>query len=311
MANRNNHSLAQGSNFKHHFYTMFMDRLATSVFYLGGLILIALLFAFVGYVIYMGRASLNFHFIATPPLFMQKGGGIAPQLFNSFYLLLISLVLSIPIGVGAGIYMAEYAKDNWITKTIRLSLETLSSLPSIVVGLFGLIFFVNIAKWGFSLFSGAMALMILNLPVITRISEEAIRNVPHSIKEGSLAVGATKWQTIMRVILPAALPGLLSGIILITGRIFGEAAALLYTAGMSSPPLNFGDWNPFHPSSPLNPFRPGETLAVYTWKVNSESLAPDARQIADGSAAVLLITVFAFNIIARFIGQIMQRKYQT
>lgn len=294
--------------FNNHKSAFIADKSATVLFYLAGLFLIILLFSLAGYIIYSGRASLNFSFLTKPPLFMQKGGGIGPQLFNSFYLLLISLFFSIPIGVGAGIYMAEYAKPSPITKAIRLSLETLSSLPSIVVGLFGLLVFVNLTGWGFSIMSGAMALMVLNLPVITRVAEESIRSVPLTLKEGSLALGATFWQTIWNVILPTSIPGILSGVILVMGRIFGEAAALLFTAGMSSPPLNFLDWNPFHSSSPLNLFRPAETLAVYTWKVNSEGLAPDARQIADGAAAVLIITVFLVNILARLIGRNLQKR---
>ncbi len=262
--------------------------------------------AFVGYIVYMGRTRLNWHFLTTSPLFMQEGGGIAPQLFNSFYLLILSLAVSVPIGLGAGIYMAEYAPPSRFTSAIRLSLDTLSSLPSIIVGLFGLLVFVNLTGWGFTLMSGAMALMVINLPVITRVSEEAIRSISGTLREGSLALGATHWETIWHVVLPAAIPGLISGIILVSGRVFGEAAALLYTAGMSSPPLNFADMNPLHYSSPLNPFRPAETLAVYTWKVNSESLVPDARQIGDGSAAVLVITVFCFNLLARAIGRGMQ-----
>ncbi len=287
------------------------DKLATFFFCAAGIFLVSLLFLFAGYIIYSGRESLTFHFLTSPPRFMQRGGGVGPQLFNSIYLLFISSVFSIPIGVGAGIYMAEYAKPNTITKSIRLSLETLSALPSIVVGLFGLLIFINVLGWGFSIMAGAMALMILNLPVITRVAEESIRNVPSSLKEGSLALGATHWQTIWKLILPSALPGILSGVILVTGRIFGEAAALLFTAGMSSPHLNFGDWNPLHYTSPLNPFRPAETLAVYTWKVNSEGLAPDARQIADGAAAVLIITVFLFNILARYIGRVLQNRVRS
>ena len=179
------------------------DKIATYFFYVAGFFLVTLLFFFVGYIIYMGRESLNLGFLIRPPRFMEKGGGVGPQLFNSFYLLVISLIFSIPIGVGAGIYMAEYAKPNIITKAIRISLETLSSLPSIVVGLFGLLVFVNLTGWGFSIMSGAMALMILNLPVITRIAEESIRSVQLSLKEGSLALGATHWQTIWKLILPS------------------------------------------------------------------------------------------------------------
>ena len=283
------------------------DKAATVVFYAGGLSVVLILCCFAGYVIATGWHSLNIRFLTTPPKLMAAGGGIGPQLFNSFYLLFLSLLISCPIGLGAGIYLAEYAPRNRITDAIRLSLETLSSLPSIAIGLFGLIVFVNLMGWGFSLSAGAMALMILNLPIITRVTEEAIRAVPAPLKEGSLALGATRWQTIRRLVLPMAASGIISGAILVAGRVFGEAAALLYTAGMSSPPLSFTDLNPLHPASPLNPFRPAETLAVYTWKVNSEGLAPDARQIADGASAVLILTVFTFNIIARFFARGLRR----
>lgn len=284
------------------------EKVAMAAIYGAGVVMIIFFCAFIGYILYTGRHSLNWQFITTPPRFIQAGGGIGPQLFNSFYLLFLSLLVSLPIGLGAGIYMAEYARPGRITDMMRLALDTLSSLPSIIVGLFGLLVFVQLTGWGFTLMSGAMALMIINLPVLTRVTEESIRAVPENLREGSLALGATHWDTIVHVLLPAAIPGLLSGVVLMAGRVFGEAAALLYTAGMSSPPLDFGDLNPFHASSPLNPFRPAETLAVYTWKVNSESLVPDARQIGDGAAAVLVLTVLGFNILARGIGRLLQKR---
>jgi phosphate transport system permease protein len=276
------------------------DKAATLFFYLAAACVVLLLILFTGYILYHGRERLNLHFLTSAPLFMQVGGGIAPQLFNSLYLVLLSMAITVPVGLSAGIYMAEYAKQNALTRAIRFCIETLASLPSIVIGLFGLLVFVNLTGWGYTLMSGALAVSILNIPVITRLSEDAIRNVSPSIKEASLALGATRWQTIVRVILPAALPGLITGIIITAGRAFGEAAALLYTAGMSSPDLDFTNLNPFNDASPLNPFRPAETLAVYIWKVNSEGLAPDSRQIADGASAVLLISVLLFNIGAAF-----------
>jgi phosphate transport system permease protein len=284
------------------------DRLATGMFYAAGIVLIILFIAFVGYLISMGWSRLNWQFITTSPKFMEEGGGIGPQIFNSFYLLILSLIVTVPLGIGAGVYLAEYAKPSRMTDAIRMSLDTLSSLPSIVIGLFGLLVFVNYLGWGFSLAAGAMVLLVINLPVITRVSEQAISSIPNSIKEGSLALGATHWQTIVRVILPAAIPGILSGIILMSGRIFGEAAALLYTAGMSSPPVNYADLNPLHFNSPLNPFRPAETLAVYIWKVNSEGLLPDVKEVGNGASAVLLLTVLAFNILARTIGRYIQKR---
>lgn len=285
------------------------DKIATLVFYIiAGFIVLLLLF-FVGYILYMGKQRLNLSFITSAPVFMKEGGGIGPQLFNSLYLVVLSMVITLPIGLAAGIYMAEYARPNRITNAIRFCIETLASLPSIVIGLFGLILFVKMTGWGYTLMSGALAVSVLNLPIITRISEDAIRNVPSSLKEASLALGATHWQTIRKVIIPSAIPGLVTGAIMTSGRVFGEAAALLYTSGMSSPSMDFSNLNPFSPSSPLNPFRPAETLSVYIWKVNSEGLAPDARQIADGASAILLIAVFLFNMISRYLGRRLSAKF--
>lgn len=284
------------------------DKIATIYFYVVAGFLVAFLISLIGYILYQGRTRLNLSFLTSPPKFMEAGGGIGPQLFNSIELLVITLIISVPIGLGAGIYMAEYARPGFFTEVIRLSVETLSSMPSIVVGLFGLLVFVTMTGWGYSLIAGALALTVLNLPVMTRVSEDAIKSVPSSLREASFALGATKWQTITKVVVPAAMPGILTGIILTAGRIFGEAAALLYTAGISSPALNFSNFNPKSPTSPLNLFRPAETLAVYIWKVNSEGLAPDARQIADGASAVLLLAVLTFNLFARWLGGVLYRR---
>ncbi|ABY93265.1 phosphate ABC transporter permease PstA [Thermoanaerobacter brockii subsp. lactiethylicus] len=284
------------------------DKIANIYFYVVAVFLILLLVSLISYILYQGRTKLNIDFLTSPPKFMEAGGGIGPQLFNSLQLLIITLIISVPIGLGAGIYMAEYAKPGLLTEIIRLSAETLSSMPSIVVGLFGLLVFVTMTGWGYSLVAGALTLTVLNLPVMTRVSEDSIRSVPNSLREASYALGATKWQTIVKVVVPAAMPGIITGIILTAGRIFGEAAALLYTAGMSSPALNFSNLNPSSPTSPLNIFRPAETLAVYIWKVNSEGLAPDARQIADGAAAVLLLMVLIFNILARWLGNTLYKR---
>ncbi|MPM92490.1 Phosphate transport system permease protein PstA [bioreactor metagenome] len=205
--------------------------------------------------------------------------------------------------------MAEYAKPGRLTNMIRFCIEALASLPSIVIGLFGLLVFVTLTGWKYTLFGGALAVCILNLPVLTRTSEDAVRSIPATIKEASLALGATHWQTIVKVLLPAALPALITGIIIASGRAFGEAAALLYTAGMSSPQLDFTNLNPFDYRSPLNPFRPAETLAVYIWKINSEGLVPDARQIADGASAVLILSVLFFNIAARYVVRLLGFKF--
>lgn len=284
------------------------DKIATGVFYMIAFIIIGILFGLLGFILIRGIAHISWNFLTAPPETFRAGGGIGPQLFNSLFLLFLTMLITIPLGLGGGIYMSEYAKPGRFTNAIRTFVEVLSSLPSIVVGLFGLLLFVNLLGWGFSMFSGAIALTVFNLPLMVRITEQAIKAVSREQREASLALGLSRWRTIQSVVLPAAIPGILTGTILASGRVFGEAAALLFTAGMSTPPLDFTNWNPLAPNSPINPFRPAETLAVYIWKVNSEGLAPDAKEIAAGASAVLIIAVLLFNLTARWLGRRIHRN---
>lgn len=284
------------------------DRAATVLIWIGALVVVLILASMITYILYHGGRSISWDFLTKPPQVIRGGGGIGPQIFNSFYLLFLSMLFTIPVGLLGGVYLAEYARASWLTELVRLSIEALNSLPSIVVGLFGLLVFVSMTGWGYSLMSGALALMMINLPLMVRFTEESVRGVPRSLREASLALGANRWQTIWKVVLPCAFPGLVSGAIITSGRVFGEAAALLFTAGMSSPALDFGQLNIFHPASPLNPFRPAETLAVHIWKVNSEGLIPDLRRVADGSAAVLILVVLGFNLSARWLGRKIYRR---
>lgn len=285
------------------------DKVATVVLYVISCLVVLLLVSFISYIIYQGRSSLNISFLTTGPKFGEAGGGIGPQLFNSFYLLIIALIITIPIGVGAGIYLSEYAKEGPFLNVIRLCIETMASLPSIVVGLFALLVFVNLTGWGYSLLAGALAITVLNLPAMTRVCENAITVASGGVKEASLALGATQWQTIRKVILPTAMPQILTGIILAAGRIFGEAAALLYSAGMSAPALDFNQVSLIDKASPFSLFRPAETLSVYIWKLNSEGMVPDAAKIAAGASAVLVIMVLIFNFSARYIGKKIYDSY--
>jgi phosphate transport system permease protein len=285
------------------------DKVATAVIVAVAAFIVLVLAGLLGYILVRGLGHISFDFLTSAPETIKKGGGIGPQLFNSLFLLVLTMIITIPIGLGAGIYMSEYAPPNRITNFIRLIVEVLSSVPSIIVGLFGLLVLVNLFGFGFSLFSGALALTVFNLPLMVRITEQGLRSVPREQKEASLALGLSKWKTITSVMIPIGLPVILTGTILAAGRVFGEAAALLFTAGMSSPRLDFTDWNPLSPFSPLNPFRPAETLAVHIWKINSEGLAPDASQIAAGASAVLVITVLLFNLVARWLGRYMYRKF--
>lgn len=285
------------------------DKVATVVICLLAGFIVLVLLGLLGFILFRGLSHISWDFLTSAPETIKAGGGIGPQLFNSLFLLVLTMIITIPLGLGAGIYMSQYAKPGKVTNSIRLVVEVLSSFPSIVVGLFGLLVFVNILGIGFSLFSGALALTVFNLPLMVRITEQAMAGVPREQKEASLALGLSRWKTITSVMLPIAMPAIITGTILAAGRVFGEAAALLFTAGMSSPRLDFTDWNPLSPFSPLNPFRPAETLAVHIWKINSEGLAPDAGEIAAGASAVLVLTVLLFNFGARWFGRFMHRKF--
>lgn len=276
------------------------DKIVTYVLYFFVIFTVLLLAFIIFYIIGSGLRAISLDFLISSPKAFQAGGGIGPQIINSFLILFLTLILTVPLGIGAGIYLAEYTRENVVTNVIRLSIETLSSLPSIIIGLFGLLVFVTTFGWGFSMISGAMALTVLNLPVMIRVTEEALKDVKRDLREASLALGATKWQTITRVVLVAAVPRLITGIILASGRIFGEAAALIFTAGMTSPKISF--------SNAFNIFRPAETLAVHIWKVNSEGISPDVRRIADGSSAVLILIVIVFNFLARFITKKLYKR---
>lgn len=264
-----------------------IDRIATGVLWLAGLLILVILAAFLVKILGEGLPVLNWSFITGKSYAMRAGGGVGPQLFNTLYITFLSLVFSLPVGLGAGIYMAEYARPGRATEALRLSVEALASVPSIVLGLFGMLVFVNLMGWSFTILGGALALALLNLPVLVRVTEEAIRAVPNSYREASLGLGATHWQTVYRVVLPAALPGILTSLTLVIGRAIGETAVLIYTAGVTVS-RHFPD---------LNLMAAGETLAVRIWSVNAEGLVPDADRIAAGASALLVLTVLLINVL--------------
>lgn len=266
-----------------------IDKFMTGVFYGLAIFFIVLLVAFAGKVIIGGLLG------ATPEMFaFKRSGSVGNQLFNTIYLVFIALIVSVPIGIFAGIYLAVYAKQGPLTKFLRVCIETLSSLPSIVVGLFGYLVFLVFIGMDKSLLAGALSVSILTLPLLTTTTEDAIKGLPAGYFHGSLGLGATKWQSIFHVLLPACLPRIMTGVILAAGRGFGEAAALLYTTG-SGTMLNWGNWDPTSATSPLNLLRPAETLSIQIWnlQVNGQD-----RDLANLASAVLMILVLVFNIAA-------------
>ena len=280
------------------FSARIQDKLATGIMWLAGILILVILVTFLGYMLIKGLPVLSWDFITGMSSDINAGGGVGPQFFNSFYILALSLLFSIPAAVGAGIYLAEYAGNDKLTDMIRLSTESLATVPSIVLGLFGMIIFVNIFGMGFSIIGGSLTLMLLNLPVLVRVTEESIRTVPAYYREASLALGATKWQTIWRVVLPNAMPGIITGITLTAGRALGETAILIFTAGTTVS----------RTVPDFNVMAAGETLAVHMWYVMAVGLVPDRVAVADGTGALLIITILIFNLLFALPTKYIQRK---
>ena len=285
-----------------------LDKIATTVLYSIAGIIVAILASLILYILVRGLPHISWSFLTGKSSSYQAGGGIGIQLYNSFFLLVITLIISVPLSMGAGIFLAEYAKKGPVTNFVRTCIEILSSLPSVVVGLFGYLIFVVQFEYGFSIISGALALTVLNLPQMTRNVEDSLKHVHHTQREAGLALGISRWETVVHVVIPEALPGIVTGVVLASGRIFGEAAALIYTAGQSAPALDWSNWNILSVTSPISIFRQAETLAVHIWKVNSEGTIPDGTIVSAGSAAVLLIFILIFNFGARKLGSYLHKK---
>ena len=263
------------------------NQLATAVLWGSGLLIIGVLTIFLGHILIKGLPVLNWDFIVGRSSDTTAGGGVGAQVFNTFYILFLSLLVATPIAMGAGIYLAEYSAQGRLADTTRLSVECLASVPSIVLGLFGMILFINILGFGISIGAGAMTLALMNLPVIVRVTEEALKTVPQEYREASLALGATQWQTISRVVLPAAMPGIITGITLTAGRAVGETAILIFTAGTTA--------SRSIPDFSLS--AGGETLAVHLWYVMAIGLVPDRIEIANGVGALLILMILVFNLL--------------
>ena len=282
------------------------NRLATGVLTaIAGLVLL-LLAAIVAYILFRGLGK-----VFQPGFLVNDSAdktlpGIATQLFDSFYMLIITLVISLPISLGAAIFFVEYAPDNWITSAASTAIETLSSLPSIVVGMFGSLFFVVVLGWGISIIAGALALTMFNIPIMVRVIQQALADVPQSQRDAALAMGLTRWEATINVLLPAAMPAIVTGVVISAGRVFGEAAALIFTSGSAAARINFAAAIT-SPRSPWNIFRPAETLAVHIWKLKMEP-TPGNDEIVWGTAAVLIICVLLFNVLARVAGQALARR---
>jgi phosphate transport system permease protein len=262
------------------------------VFWAAGIITIIILLVIIGYVIVKGLPALSFEFIFGDPINSGRSGGIFPMIMSSIYVTLIAVLVATPLGVGAAVYLSEYAGENRTVKLIRFGAETLSSIPSIIFGLFGLAFFVIYLGLGWSVLSGGLTLALMALPTILAASEVSLESINKSYAEGSLALGATKWQTIYKVVIPAALPGITTGIILGMGRAIAEAAAILYTVGAALA----------IPVSLLDPARP---LPLHLYMLATEGIS---LQNAYGTAAVLVILILIITITTNILVERYRKK---
>ncbi|WP_242964224.1 phosphate ABC transporter permease PstA [Eubacterium sp. An3] len=250
----------------------------------------ALLFLLV-YILINGIPYLNADLFSWE--YNSENVSVVPAMINTVIMAVISLIFAIPFGIGSAIYLVEYAKKgNKLVKVVRVTAETLTGIPSIVYGLFGMLFFVTALHWRFSILAGACTLAIMVLPVILRTTEEALMAVPDSFREGSFGLGAGKLRTIFKIILPSAVPGILSGVILSIGRIVGETAALMYTAGTVA-------------AIPKSLFSSGRTLAVHMYVLASEGLHVDQ---AYATAVVLLVLVIVINALSSFLAKKIQKS---
>lgn len=268
------------------------DKLMFAVFIGVAVLVSAFLVYFVAYIASKGYAAFTWDFLTTAPRGIKMRGGVYPMIVSSLYLTGLTLLIAVPVGVGGGIFLSEYAGNGRLVKVVRFAIDMLSSVPSIVFGLFGLLFFVEMLGLRYSMLSGALTLTLMVLPIILKISEEAFQAVPDTYREASLALGATKEQTIFRVILPTAIAAVLTGAILAAGRAFGETAAVLYTAGMA-------------PQSPVLPLEGGRTLSVHLYLLATTGRIEDSYKVA----LVLLVVILGFNLTSNWIMNRYRRKF--
>ncbi|MBN2026025.1 MAG: phosphate ABC transporter permease PstA [Actinobacteria bacterium] len=274
------------------------DRIATITVWSLAVLGLGILFFIIATIFWRGLGTaLNPSFFMGKPQAMKEGGGIGPMIVSSFYLAFLTIIIVVPVGAGAAIYMSEFAKEGWITRAVRFGADTLSTVPSVIFGIFGLVLFVIYFGLGYSLLAGALTLTLLNIPTVMRTTEEAIKAVPVSYREASMGLGATRWQTIKKVVLPSAMPGITTGTVLTIGRIIGESAAIIFTVGI------------FIRKIPVSPLQPAAPMAANIWHTYTEgALVSDWMRVANGEAAFLLLVVLLLNLLARVVARLYQKR---
>lgn len=278
-------------------YRRLMDGLRSALMYIAIAIVCLVLVGIIGYIFFRGIPHISWDFLSTKPSPRSGTIGILPDLLNTLYVILITLVIVLPLGVGAAIYLTEYAANKKLVRIIEFATETLSGIPSIIFGLVGMLVFVEFFGLQSSLIAGSLTLVILTLPTVVRTTQESLKTVPQSYREGALGLGSGKWHMIRTVVLPSSVDGIVTGCILAVGRIVGESAALLYTAGVAH--------NILSPAQAVTPNTPGSTLTVALYMYASERAEFDA---AFAIATILLILAFIINLAAKLAGKKLRKN---
>ena len=269
--------------------------LRTTFVYVAAAITMAVLVGIIGYVLYKGVPELSWQLITSVPSVTKKVDGIFPYILNTLYVILLSLLIVLPLGVGAAVYLTEYARNKHLIRVIEFTTETLAGIPSIIYGLVGMLFFVQFCSLGTSLLAGGLTLVVMTLPTIIRTTQESLKTVPQSYREGALGLGAGKWHMIRTIVLPSSVDGIVTGCILAIGRVVGESAALLFTAGMG---LTINGFFEAMGSS-------GATLTVSLYMYAMERGEID---VAFAIAAILMILTLVINLAAKLVGSKLRKK---
>lgn len=270
------------------------------LFRLFSFFIVGILVSILGFIVINGISVISWDFLTKSPTDGMTAGGIFPAIVGTFYLVIGSLIFAVPLGVMSAIYTTEYAGNGYIVRFIRLMTNNLASVPSIVFGLFGMALFVNNLGFGDSILAGSLTLGLLTLPLIIRTSEEALKAVPDAYRSGSLALGASKLQTIRKVVLPSALPNILTGVILSIGRVSGETAPILFTVAAY-----------FLPNLPQSIFDQAMALPYHLYVLATSGTDLEAsRPMAYGTALVLIVIVLVFNLSATLLRQGLNKKFK-
>jgi len=277
---------------KHRPFT-YLVRIATV---LATVITLAILLGIIGYVLYRGLPNVNWGLLTTVPSFLDETYGVLPIIINTIYMIVLTLLFALPVGIGSALYLSEYSRQGRIVRVIRATVEILAGIPSIVYGLFGMILFVTYMNLGYSILSGALTLAVMVLPTLIRTTEESLKSVDKTYREAAMSYGVSRFYLIRTILIPCAMPGILAGTILSIGRIVGESAALLYTSSIAyDMPINWAG----------HIMESGATLTVQLYLYATEGSAPIGVPFA--IASILMIVVFALNLTATGAARLMKK----